>query len=109
MIEWLSPWWLLGLLTLPLVWWLHRRPAADTAIPVSSLLLWQSSKNEGAAMHRFNKTDPLWWLRALIVSLLIIAAATPTWFQEQSQRIEVWFDDRSGSDKNRTSYYGITG
>jgi len=92
-IEWLSPWWLLVLLTLPLVWWLHRRPATDTAIPVSSLLLWQNSKSQGAATIRLNETDPLWWLRALIVTLLMIAAATPTWLREQGHRIEVWFDD----------------
>jgi hypothetical protein len=103
MIEWLAPWWLLGLLTLPLIWWLHRRPAQARATPVSSLLLWQGARAQGTAQQRRNKTDPLWWLRAAIITLLLAAAATPAWLTQMGPRIEVWFDDSRSMQTQESS------
>lgn len=93
MLVWSSPLWLLALAVLPLIWWLHKFQAQGTAIPVSSLLYWKSSKNDAKALKRGAKLDPLWLLRALIASLLIFSAAGPLWVENAQHNIHAWFDD----------------
>lgn len=79
MIGWLTPLWFAGLITLPLIWWLHRRPHKEDDIPVSSLLLWRHSNATLSSKTGRALTDPLWWLRAALITLLILAGADPTW------------------------------
>lgn len=92
MLEFASPLWLLGLPAIVAIWWLHRLRADPATVSVSSLFLWQALKRSRVAgQHVQESVDPIWLLRALITTLIILALAQPFWTQSRS-RIIVWFD-----------------
>ena len=92
MIAVTHPLWLLGLLLIPAVWWLHRSRGHGALFPVASLLLWESTRADASASTRAQRADPAWRRRALLVSLLAVALAAPTLNIEHKQVI-VWLDD----------------
>ncbi|MBI3155315.1 MAG: hypothetical protein HYZ20_07880 [Burkholderiales bacterium] len=86
-----APWWLLGLLLLPLIRWLHRGGVPLRALPVAHLGLWPAATpptGQGAQMP----PDPAWRRRALLVALLLLALAGPRW-PDARQRVTLWVDD----------------
>jgi len=76
----LAPWWLVGLALVPalLLWGLlapRGRP-----VTVGSLLLWRRTLGKGAAGRpsaRLRLRDPLLWLDAATVGLIVLACARP--------------------------------
>ncbi len=74
-----GPWAFVGFLALPAlvaIYWLRQRAQRHT---VSSLMLWRPqpfSRSSGRRLDRF-KASKLFWLEALILSLLVLAAAGP--------------------------------
>lgn len=88
-----SPFYLIALLLIPLIWWLHKFQSGGRSIIVSSLLYWQSDKQAMNLAAKGKKSHPLWLLRALITLLLVLALTDPFWFQERVSKIDVWVDD----------------
>lgn len=87
-----QPWWLLGCLLLPVIRWLHRGGRHRRAWPVARLGLWSAAVAESASLNRLQPPDPAWRRRALLVTLMLCALATPQWPPSQ-QRITLWVDD----------------
>jgi hypothetical protein len=88
-----APLWLIGLAVIPLIWWLHRFGDSDAATPVSAAFLFQSQLDETKTSHTLPRANPLWILRAILVSLLVLALARLNWTQDPERHITVWFDD----------------
>jgi len=87
-----SPFWLLALLSLPLVWWIHRFRNQGVELPVSTLMLWKNSIQPENREEKLTTADPLWRQRATIITILILALATPTLNSLSNRKINVWFD-----------------
>ncbi len=87
-----SPIWLTALITIPLIWWLHHCKPMDSSVTVSSLSLWKNPINRTTAFSHRGKTDPLWTLRAIVATLLIIALTGP-YRSHQKHFVEIWVDD----------------
>lgn len=92
MLSFATPLWLLGLLLVPVMWWLHRSGPHLRGVPVSSLLLWRRAVTSTLAAGDQRRPDPAWKRRALLAGLLSIALAGPQVRQPVS-RITVWVDD----------------
>ncbi len=86
------PWWLIALVAIPLIRWLHRWQAPLFHAPVSAVFLWHSAESQSDAGERLREPDPAWRRRALIAAILILALAQP-WWQRDSDTITVWIDD----------------
>lgn len=93
MLSLVSPFWLLGWLSLPLIRWLHRFSAGDKTVIVSALFLWPPPAATEAAGRKPGKPDPRWRLRALIVTMLILALAGPRLEKAGEHAVDVWVDD----------------
>lgn len=90
MIGFEAPLWLMPLLALPLIWWLHQSGGGVAQITVSALFPWPAAP-PGAAGSTRTTTDPAWLLRAAVVATLLLAASRP-WIAGEP-RVVVWFDD----------------
>jgi len=88
-----APIWLAGLAVIPLIWWLHRLGDTDAAAPVSAAFLFHSQADEVKTSHALPRANPLWILRATLLSLLVLALARLTWTLDSERHITVWFDD----------------
>lgn len=86
-----APWWLLGLLLLPLIRWLHRGGTPPQAIPVAHLGLWPAAPPPAGQGARV-PPDPAWRRRALLLALLLLALAGPRW-PDTRTRVTLWVDD----------------
>jgi hypothetical protein len=87
-----TPLWLLGLLLLPAIRWLHRGGPHRPERPVSRLALWRGSDASRPAPGSRRPPDPAWRRRALLAALLLIALAGPRW-PEPRVRVTLWVDD----------------
>lgn len=87
-----TPAWLLGLLLVPVLWYLHRSGPILRRHPVASLDLWQDESARAAQAGERRPPDPAWLRRAAILSLLCIALAEPQW-QRPAARVTLWVDD----------------
>jgi len=87
-----TPAWLLGLLLVPLIWYLHRSGPSLRRVPVASLELWRDMPTPAAQAGRVRRPDPAWRRRAAVAALLSIALAGPQWPQA-TPRVTVWLDD----------------
>lgn len=87
-----TPAWLLGLLLVPALWYLHRSGPILRRHPVASLDLWQDDGARAAQAGERRQPDPAWRRRAAILALLCIALAGPQW-QRPAERVTVWVDD----------------
>jgi hypothetical protein len=85
--------WLLALATLPLVWWLQRFHELDRAHLVAALFLWPDRDAAGEQRQLSRRTDPLWWLRALTVALVVLALCEPRWSESNAGPLVIWVDD----------------
>ena len=87
-----APWWLAGLLLVPLIRWWHRSGRHRRVVRVSRLSLWQGAAARVSAPAERQPPDPAWRRRALFAALLCLAlaglAATPS-----RQNITLWIDD----------------
>lgn len=92
MPSFLAPLWLLALLGVPLLRWLHRFSRQDRGHPVAALFLWRQSAAETRGRRR-GPPDPRWRLRALLLAVLALALARPVLEQADPRGIEVWVDD----------------
>jgi len=88
-----APIWLTGLAVIPLIWWLHRLGDRDAAPPVSAAFLFYTQADETKTSHTLPRANPLWILRATLLSLLVLALTRLTWTLDSERHITVWFDD----------------
>jgi hypothetical protein len=93
-----APIWLIGLVAIPLIWWVHRLGDPDTATPVSAAFLFHSRADETTTSHALPRAHPRWILRATLFSLLVLALARLTWPLHPERHITVWFDDSLSMD-----------
>ena len=87
-----APAWLLGVLLLPVIRWLHRGGRQARAVPVSRLGLWRRTAASSPAAGERRPPDPAWRRRALLTALLFVALAEPRMPQQRTE-ITVWVDD----------------
>jgi hypothetical protein len=87
-----APLWLLGLLLLPVIRWLHRGGRHRRALPVSHLGLWQGAAVALAGAGRSQPPDPAWRRRALLAALISIALAGPQ-LPDHRVAVTLWIDD----------------
>lgn len=87
-----EPLWLIGLAAIPLIWWLHRLGDADAATPVSAAFLFYGTEQDRIDRRSFRRANPLWLLRALLYSLLVLALAG-LHLPGRGGTVTVWFDD----------------
>jgi len=92
MVDFAAPLWLLGLATLPVIWWLHRLRASGPEVTVTALFLWRLATPPDGSGGRRAKPEPSWWLRALLMAALVLALASPQWLS-RAPRVTVWVDD----------------
>lgn len=92
MLNLATPVWLLGLLLVPVIWWLHRSGPRLRSVPVSSLWLWRQAVTRSLAAGPQPRPDPAWKRRALLAGLLAVALAGPQ-LEQPVTRVTVWVDD----------------
>ncbi len=92
MLNFAAPMWLLGLLLLPVIRWLHRGGRQLRAVPVSRLDLWRRSAASSPAAGERRPPDPAWRRRALLTALLLVGLSGPQ-LPEQRIRMTLWIDD----------------
>lgn len=92
MLSLATPVWLLGLLALPVIRWLHRGGRHRRAVPVAHLGLWRAAAQSSPAAGEKQPPDPAWRRRALLTALVVLALAGPQW-SARSSRITLWLDD----------------
>ena len=93
MVSLTAPLWLLGLLGLPAVRWLHRFSAGNRAVVVSALFLWPPGFRGDSAARKSRRPDPRWRLRALLVATILMALAGPELKTSTARTVDVWVDD----------------
>ncbi|MBV1959348.1 MAG: BatA domain-containing protein [Pseudomonadales bacterium] len=94
MIEWAAPLWLITLLGLPIVWWLHRFARSNKPFTVSAGFLWSgSSQGSSTPVNQHKVTDPMWWLRASVLALLILGLAAPSMRTTEQSKVTLWIDN----------------
>lgn len=93
MLDLAHPLWLLGLLLIPPIRWLHRFHAGGRKVRVPALFLWRDAGAEGLAGIRRGDPDPAWRRRALLTALLVVSLAGPGWVRQHVAQAEVWVDD----------------
>lgn len=91
MLSFAAPLWLLGLLALPAIRWLHRGGRHRRALAVVHLGLWQGSAAHTAAAAERRPPDPAWRRRALFAALAALALAAPQW-PAARHRATLWID-----------------
>ncbi len=92
MLSWVTPIWLVGLVLLPAIRWLHRGGLHRRAVQVSRLGLWRGAASSAASAGERGPPDPAWRRRALLTALLFIALAEPQ-LPRQRPDITLWVDD----------------
>lgn len=92
MLSFATPAWLLGLLLIPVIRWLHRGGPQLRRVPVASLVLWRKAAVAGPSAGTRRPPDPAWRRRALATSLLAVALAGPR-VAAPVERITLWVDD----------------
>ncbi len=92
MLSFSTPLWLLGLVLLPAIRWLHRGGPHRRELHVSRLALWRGSDASRPTAGERRPPDPAWRRRALLAALLLIALSGPQ-LPEQRVRVTLWIDD----------------
>jgi len=92
LLSFATPTWLLGLLLVPVIRWLHRGGPRLRTVPVSSLALWRKAATPGPAAGARRPPDPAWRRRALLAALLSVALAGPR-LAVPVGRVTLWVDD----------------
>ena len=92
MLSWVTPVWLVGLVLLPAIRWLHRGGRHRLALPVAHLGLWRGAAASPAAAGQRRPPDPAWRRRALLTALVLTALAEPQ-LPRQWPDITLWVDD----------------
>ena len=87
-----SPLWLLALLAVPAIWWLHRAAGHGQRILVPSLLAFRAAATTGGTVAPAREADPAWRRRALAAAALALALANLS-IAYRSREVTVWLDD----------------
>jgi len=88
-----SPLWLILLLVIPLIRWLHRFRRQSGSIPGTTLFLWNKIKQHVDNDGTIGKPHRQWLLRALIASLFILSLSGPSLVNKGSRSVKIWLDD----------------
>ncbi len=92
MLQWANAFWLLLIPAIVLIRFLHQFKSTQKRA-VSSLLFWQKAPLAAQnSTFKLTQTNKIWRLRALIASLIILAASSPHWLTQQ-HTVHVWIDD----------------
>ena len=81
-----APWALLGLASLPVLWWLHVRRKKPPLVDTSSLMF-VLDEEEQTKLPRGRRFDWELFLTLATAALLTLAAAGPRWSRERPQRV----------------------
>jgi hypothetical protein len=92
LLSFATPAWLLGLLLVPVIRWLHRGGAPLRSVPVASLAIWRKAATAGPSAGERRPPDPAWRRRALAAALLSVALAGPR-SAAPVERLTLWVDD----------------
>ncbi|MDO9074388.1 MAG: hypothetical protein Q7U73_14095 [Rubrivivax sp.] len=87
-----APLWLVGLLLLPLIRWLHRGGRHRREVPVSRAGLWRGAAVSPPAAGERRPPDPAWRRRALLTALFFAALSGPQ-LPQQHPAVTLWIDD----------------
>jgi Aerotolerance regulator N-terminal len=87
-----TPAWLLGLLLVPVIWYLHRSGPVLRIHMVESLDPWRDSSASANRAGERRRPDPAWIRRAAIAALLSLALAGPT-LPRAVVPVTLWVDD----------------
>ncbi len=96
-----APWWLLGLLLLPVIRWLHRGGRHRRSVPVARLGLWRGAVVSPPAEGERRPPDPAWRRRALLAALLCTALAEPQ-LPPRHPGLTLWVDDSISMQTRQT-------
>ncbi len=87
-----TPAWLLGLLLVPVIWYLHRSGPVLRIHRVEHLDPWRDSSASANRAGERRRPDPAWIRRAAIAALLSLALAGPT-LPRTAVPVTLWVDD----------------
>lgn len=88
-----SPLWLILLIIIPLIRWLHQFRRQSGTIPSTTVFLWKRVHHYTQSEHSISKPDPKWLLRAFIAVLIILTLSGPSLENKGMHSIDVWLDD----------------
>jgi len=92
LLTFVTPAWLLGLLLVPVIRWLHRGGRHRRTVSVSRLSLWRLADASSPSAGERRPPDPAWRRRALLTALLVVALAGPR-LPGPHTDITLWIDD----------------
>jgi hypothetical protein len=93
MLSLAAPLWLLGLLGLPVIWWLYRLSQRPHLHRVSAAWLWPKVASSAGEVLVKPASDPRWWLRVAICTLFLVALSGLGAHLITQRPISVWLDD----------------
>jgi Aerotolerance regulator N-terminal len=92
LLSFATPLWLLGLVLVPAIRWLHHGGPHRRELWVSRLALWRGSEVSRPTAGERRPPDPAWRRRALLAALLLIALSGPQ-LPDRRVRVTLWVDD----------------
>ena len=93
MLAFASPGWLVALLLIPLLWWLHRFHEPERWHAVAALFLWGDGHGDGEQRRLAARAQPIWLLRALLLGAVILALGGLHSTGRPVEAVTLWNDD----------------
>jgi len=92
-ISFQNPLWLILLIIIPLIRWLHQFRQQFGNIPCTTLFLWIKSQHHAHSNGIISRPDRQWLLRALITIVIILSLSEPFIQNQGKPSMKVWVDD----------------